>query len=342
MRAVVFSPDTGFRVTDVETPVAAPDEVVLRVAACGVCGSDRQVASGESAPAGTSFPLVMGHEIAGYIVALGSEVERWSAGDDVVVYPFIECGTCAACIHGQANLCVRQTCIGYARQGGFAEQVAVPAKQLVARPKAVSETSAALLVDAFATPYRAMNDAGVESGQTVLVIGTGGLGLAALRLARAFGVRSVGAVTRRPEGISTATQHGADIAISTDEPERSMARQLRRWAGAGGVDVVIDTIASTGTLALALEVVRPGGTVAVVGMSEDEAMFPVAKTVRRGTRIVASYGSRIEDVRKLMDWAASGRLDPSQLIAGIVPLDQLEKAFSGQRSSGRWVITPNS
>ncbi|WP_206916193.1 alcohol dehydrogenase catalytic domain-containing protein [Alicyclobacillus suci] len=341
MKAVTYTPDQGFALVEVETPQLGPDEVLLQVEACGVCGSDRQVVAGESVPTGTAFPLVMGHEIAGRIAALGETVTDWHVGDSVIVHPFVACGTCAPCVHGQPNLCVRQVCIGYQRPGGFAEQVAVPARQLVRRPAELAPAAAALVVDAFATPYHAMRAAGVESGQTVLIIGTGGLGLAALMLAMGFHVGRLGAVTRRQEGIAIAEAHGAQMVVVTDQDERTIARQLRRWSGASGIDVVIDTVATADTITLAAESVRPGGTIAIVGMSADTALYPVAKTVRRGLTFVASYGSVREDVEQLVSWVAEGRLDPVRLVAGALPLHEAARAFAPDRPAGRWVIVPS-
>ncbi|WP_284286164.1 alcohol dehydrogenase catalytic domain-containing protein [Alicyclobacillus fastidiosus] len=117
MLRLEYSPGDGFRVADGPAPSIASDEVLIRVEACGVCGSDRQVVAGESVPPGTAFPLVMGHEIAGQIIEVGADVIGWRQDDLVVVHPFVACGTCAPCLHDQANLCVRQTCIGYHRQG---------------------------------------------------------------------------------------------------------------------------------------------------------------------------------------------------------------------------------
>ncbi len=388
MRALQFSPDDGFRVAETQSLPLGPDEVRLRVDACGVCGSDRQVVAGESVPQGTAFPLVMGHEIAGTIIETGTGVADWRVGHPVIVHPFIACGDCAPCRHGQSNLCMRQVCVGYQRSGGFSEEVVVPASLLVPRPAACSAAAAALLVDAFATPYRAMKDAGlvvarpgldglggapgegrsvggspiayvtgeaVHTDATVLIIGTGGLGLAAQMLCEALGIHHVGVLTRRSlDGAKTASDTEAkngdasvgstiaspEIMVSLADGARAVARQIRRWSGAGGIDFVLDTVATADTIAIALEVVRVGGTVAWIGMSEEEARVAVAKTVRRGIRIVASYGSTINDVRELTALVESGGLNPARLLAGTLSLDEATRAFGPDRTSGRWVVCP--
>lgn len=342
MKAVIFAPEQGLRLVNLETPVMQPDEVILDVEACGVCGSDRQVIRGESVPQGTVFPLVMGHEVAGTVRHVGPDAGLWEKGERVIVHPFLACGTCAPCQNGQSNLCIRQGCIGFTRSGGFAEQVAVPGVQLVRCPANLPAVSAALLVDAYATPFRALMDANMTAGATVLVIGTGGLGLATLQLARSFDAAKVGTITRRQDGVQVATEFGADIVITmTEDPDRATGRALRRWSGARGVDIVIDTIAQAETVALAMEVVRPGGTVAMVGMTDEHVTLPIAKSVRRGVRLIGSYGSTKRDVETLVEWTRIDRLDPSALVAETLPLADVERAFLAGRTSGRLVIVPN-
>lgn len=341
MRAVQFTPGTPFQVVELEIPVLRSDEVLVKVEACGICGSDRQVYASESVPMGTEFPVVMGHEIAGEIAGMGPDVTTWTAGQRVVVHPFIECGTCAPCIALQPNLCIRQTCIGYQRQGGFAEYVTVPSDSLIAIPDDLSGESAALLVDAFATPYHAMHKAGVDEDKSVLVIGAGGLGIAALMLAQAFNVRKLGAVTRRASGVDTLAANGAEMVVSMADDERTIGRSLRRFAGAGGIDVVIDTVGDSRTVRFATEVVRFGGMVSVVGMSDEEVTLPIAKLVRRGIQLQYSYASVKEDVEILVQWAAADRLKPADLIADELSLEQVETAFSVERKPGRYVVLPN-
>lgn len=342
MRAVEYSPEAGLRLVEVDTPTPAPDEVVLRVEACGVCGSDRQVVQGESVPQGTSFPVILGHEVAGTVIDRGANALDWHAGDSVIVHPFMACGACGPCMHGEDNLCIRQGCIGYTRPGGFAEQVAVPAIQLVRRPPSLAADAAALLVDAYATPYRALVEAGMVAGCTVLVIGTGGLGLATLQLLRAFGAKSIGVVSRREAGVNVAEGFGAHLAVSTETDVRTVSRALRRWSGGGGIDIVVDTVGDAASVSLAFDVVRAGGTIGMVGMSPDVAEIPVAKWVRRGVRIIGSYGSRKSDVAMLVRWVDEGRFDPAKLIGARIALSAIETAFSSSRSFGRTVVLPNA
>ncbi|GGE40107.1 alcohol dehydrogenase [Pullulanibacillus camelliae] len=340
MRAALFSHEAGFTIEEVQNLPLKSGEVRLLVNACGVCGSDRQIVKGEPAPFGTRFPLIMGHEIAGTVLEIGEHVTNVDTGDPVVVYPFINCGTCAACTHGAFNLCTQQKCIGYHQSGGFAEQVIVPAEQLIKRPKHLDAAGAALLVDAYATPYHAMKKAGLQEGQTLLVIGTGGLGLAALQLSKLFRLQRVANVTQRasqlPERLNEIDQF-----VQSQGETRKTARAIRRWGGSVGIDVILDTIGNAQSTELAMEIVRPGGTVVIVGMSSESMTLSIAKSVRKGATLKMSYGSTMKDIEQLMAAAHEAQFDPTMLVAGMLSLEEVEHAFSGIRTSGRWVIQPN-
>ncbi|GGH76877.1 2-desacetyl-2-hydroxyethyl bacteriochlorophyllide A dehydrogenase [Pullulanibacillus pueri] len=339
MLAALFKPQEGFLLKDIPSEALKADEVRLKVEACGVCGSDRQVVRGEPAPPGTQFPLIMGHEISGTIIEIGQRNEEWQVGDQVIVFPFINCGSCKACKNNQSNLCYRQTCIGYHRSGGFAEEVIVPIAQIIRRPKSIDPASAALLVDAFATPYHAMRLSNIKASDSLLVIGTGGLGQAALRLRHGFDLESLAIVSRRKSSVEVPSD--CELFTYSEGEIRQLTRKLRRWSGTGGIDVVLDTVGSSETVALAMDAVRPGGTVTVIGMSMDAVNIPIAKTVRRGLRLLTSFGSVKSDIVELLDLVENKKLDPKSLIAGTVSLKDVETPFSEQRASGRWIIQPH-
>ncbi|WEG10988.1 alcohol dehydrogenase catalytic domain-containing protein [Pullulanibacillus sp. KACC 23026] len=342
MRTAFFEPGKGFYIKEEQGRGLDPNEVRLKVEACGVCGSDRQVVHGESLPYGAHFPLVMGHEIAGTVSEIGEAVGDWKIGDDVIVHPFNNCGSCSACLNGLSNLCSRQRCVGFHQPGGYSEEVVVLDRQLVQRTKKVHPVEAAILTDAYATPFHALQDAGVTSGSTLLVIGTGGLGLASLQLAKALEVSLLGSVTRREEGMAMASKFGAQAAFSMKEGLRAVSRNIRRSGGSRGFDCVLDTVGTDDTLKLALDSVRIGGTVSVIGMSEASAVIPIAKQVRRGITIKFSYGSIIQDLKRVVALTEEGKLKPKELIAGTLALTQIDSAFSETRSSGRWVVLPQS
>ncbi|WP_273843452.1 alcohol dehydrogenase catalytic domain-containing protein [Rubrobacter calidifluminis] len=338
MRAALFDPEGGFRLGEVPEPEPDEGEIVVEVAGCGVCGSDRQIAAGATAPAGTVFPAVFGHEISGYV-----------DGRPVAVFPIVPCGSCRLCSSGQESLCLAQQVIGYHRPGGYAERVAVPEDRVIPLPQDVPLLVAGLLMDAVATPFHALRSVvHLEAGESVAVVGGGGLGLGALLGARAMGAGATALVTRRePDGVlrGLAERLGAQELWSTAEgTERSLVREVRRWSG-GGVDVVLDTAGSVRSVGLAMGLLRPGGRLCVVGM-EDEGggpLPPISHWVRRGIVVAGSYAATVEDARTLVGWAGSGRIEPALLeamVAEVRPLAEIEEVFRQPGRTGRVVIRP--
>ncbi|WP_076344686.1 alcohol dehydrogenase catalytic domain-containing protein [Alicyclobacillus vulcanalis] len=314
MRALVFDPEAGLRVADVPQPQPAPGEILVRVEACGICGSDRQLVRGEGAPLGTSYPVVLGHEIAGRVAALGEGVSGFAPGEAVVVHPFVPCGQCAACARGEEHLCPHQGVLGFTRPGGDAEYVAVPAANVIRRPDGIDPAEAAILVDAYATPYRALVSAGLQGEEAVLVIGTGGLGLAAIQIAKALGAPQVAVLSRREDAGALALVSGADEFVTLADDPRQAARKLRRMAK-GGVGLALDTSGFADGIAFALDVLRPGGKLVTVAMPAADLPVPFAKLARRGIAIQGSFGSRRGDVEALLEMAADGRVQPD-VVAG--------------------------
>jgi len=344
VRAAVFSPDAKFRLEELTLPAPQAHEAVVAVEACGICGSDRQLVHHGDAPSGTRFPAVLGHEIAGAIVALGRtqegrNPEPWRVGDKVLVYPFVGCGACRLCQAGLPQLCPSQQVIGYHRWGGFADQVLVPMGSLLPRPASASAAAAALLVDAFATPFHAMRQVRCAPGERVLVCGAGGLGTAALYLAKAMNAGAVGLLSRRPEGLAELPTGLADEGWTWSDTSRKAGREIRRWAQ-GGVDVVIDTTGSAELVEFALDVLRPGGRIALVGMQPEEVRLPLAKTVRRGVTLSASYGSTMEDIRQLLKLVDAGQLNPESLVGATYALADIDTAFAAPVGGGRTVMVP--
>jgi D-arabinose 1-dehydrogenase-like Zn-dependent alcohol dehydrogenase len=192
MRALVYRGPGEISLETLEDPAPAAGEVLLRVDAAGVCGTDRHIVAGElGVPPGT----VPGHEIAGTVVAIGRGVEGWEGGERVACFGQATCGRCPACRAGASNRCRRPAVLGMARQGGFAERVALPEGCLIRLPADIPSPIGAIACDAIATPLHALwTVGGLRAGETVVVIGAGGLGLHAVQLARLAGAACVVAV----------------------------------------------------------------------------------------------------------------------------------------------------
>ena len=192
MKALVYQGPGEISLEEVEDPSPAADEVLLRVDAAGVCRTDRHIVAGEL---GVRPGTVPGHEIAGTVAGIGSQVEGWQTGDRVACFGQVPCGACPACVAGASNRCRQPAVLGMARQGGFAERIARPAGCLIRLPDTVSSPVGAIASDAIATPLHALwTVGGLRAGETVVVIGAGGLGLHAVQLARLAGAGCVVAV----------------------------------------------------------------------------------------------------------------------------------------------------
>jgi alcohol dehydrogenase, propanol-preferring len=336
MRQAVFTPEHGFVVMEAEVPTPGPGEVLVRVSACGICGSDRQLVHRGAIPPGTRFPLVMGHEICGTVADDGG-TSRFTHGERVVVMPYVPCGTCRMCQTGQENLCSAQQLIGYHRAGGLAEYVSVPEAAVLRCPDTVNDVAAAVLVDAFATPFHAIRAVmRPVSGESILVQGFGGTGQAAVRLLAAMG-HEMAVVTHREDAAKAAEAAGARaVFVSSKTDHRLIARAIRRWS-TGGVDAVLDTIGSEESIQHACDLVRPGGRICVIGLHDSSIVWPLAKAVRRGVGLLGSFSETREDAELLLEWAVQGRIFPEQLVGNTYRLESVAEAFA-EHASGRAVI----
>ncbi|HWS94275.1 MAG TPA: alcohol dehydrogenase catalytic domain-containing protein [Mycobacterium sp.] len=196
MRAAVTTEQHGFDVIEITDPTPGPDELVIRVVACGVCGSD--IKAQPFMPAG----MVMGHEFGGEIVAVGSNADGWREGTNVAVMPVVSCGSCQYCTAGFVSHCAQARYIGMGPDGGgFAEFAVVPARHAFALPDEMTNTYAAL-VEPFAVGLHGVHGAQLSPGEDVLVVGAGGVGLTTIAWARAKGARRITAVDPDPNGAS--------------------------------------------------------------------------------------------------------------------------------------------
>lgn len=325
--AVLHSPRTpdapaDLRIEEVPVPRTGPDEVLLRVHACGVCASDLHVVQGVT-PSWPS-PIILGHEAAGVIVAVGEHVTDWQPGDRVLVPAGRICGTCAMCLSGRDNLCSRVLVLGVTTNGAQAEYVTADAKMLVPVPMGLPLTQAAILADAVATPYHALKRGGVGEGMTCLVIGLGGLGMHAVALAKLAGATVVG-VDLDPVSRERALAWGADAVV--DSGEDGAAARIREVTE-GGTDTSFDFVGIRETIDLAVKTLRPGGRATLVGLSRDRiSTVPIGVFVAQELEVVGSFGATAADVGELVDLVESGRLDLARSISHVLSLDEFPTAL---------------
>jgi L-iditol 2-dehydrogenase len=303
-----------------ELPETKPEagEVLIRVAACGICGSDvhgYDGSSGRRVP-----PIVMGHEAAGTVAALGDGVTDFAAGDRVTFDSTVYCGTCAPCRRGEINLCDNRqvlgvSCAEYRRAGAFAEYVAVPSRIVYRLPDGLSFAEAAML-EAAAVAVHAVSLAQSFPESTALVVGVGMIGLLAAQALRAAGCSRVFVADVDSSRLKLAQDLGATAVLSA---ETDIAKQVLQLTGGAGTDVVVEAVGRTETVTASVESVRRGGTVVLVGNISREVSIPLQKVVTRQIRLQGSCASAGEYPRA-MELLASGAIQVQPLITAIAPL----------------------
>jgi alcohol dehydrogenase, propanol-preferring len=325
---------------EVEDPAPGAGEVLLRVGGAGLCHSDLHLMHWPAGALPYDLPFTLGHEVAGTVAALGDGASGVAVGDDVLVYGPWGCGVCRRCSRGEEHLCerpARARGCGLGRDGGLAEYVVVPSPRLLVPLDGLDPVRAAPLADAALTPYHAIRRAlsTLEPGAAAVVLGVGGLGHVAVQLLRALGGARVGAVDVRERALELALQAGADVALHGGA---GVAGELRRALGAPAL--VVDCVGSDATLALAGELVAPGGHVSIVGMAG--GTFPM----RRGgvpmetTVVISNWGTRAE-LAEVVALARAGIVDlevePVALADAVDAYGRLERG----EVHGRVVAVPS-
>ncbi|MEL9990646.1 MAG: zinc-binding dehydrogenase [Thermoproteus sp.] len=348
--AVLHAYNTPLEVREVDISGPHEGEVLLRVLSAGVCHSDLYVLEGATP---VPPPLVPGHEAVAIVEEVGPSVEGLSPGDVVVTSFIWPCGRCRNCARGQENLCERFAEVrlkGVLLDGNthlsingsplrvflgglWAEEAVVPASALAKLPKSLhGRPELAMLGCAFLTAYGAVvNSASVAPGDTVAVIGTGGVGLAAVQVARAMGARVI-AIGRNPEKLKLARELGAEVVNTREVDAVKAVRDLTEGRGA---DVVIEAVGSEETVELAVESSAQGGRVVLVGLMAvgKKAPLHVARVVRGGISIVGSYGARPRvDLPKVVSLVEKGLLMPELLARDFYKLEEINQAVEALRS----------
>src|ERR1700678_4317848 len=264
MKALLLSEYSKLEVADLPKPAVAPGEVLVEVAACGICGSDVHGYDGSS---GRRIPpLVMGHEAAGIVAEVGEGVTRFAIGDRVTFDSTVYCGACDYCLSGQINLCDNRQVVGvstpdFRRAGAFAEFVTVPERIVYRLPGELSFAEAAML-EAVSVALHAVAVSNLKGGETALVIGAGMIGLLTLQAARAAGVARILVADVDASRLKLAQESGADATILASGS--AMVEEVQRQTNGRGVDLVLDAVGRDETVSAAIDAVRKGGTVTLI------------------------------------------------------------------------------
>jgi L-iditol 2-dehydrogenase len=337
MKALVLTAYNHLEIQDWPRPEIAADEVLLRVAACGICGSDIHGMDGSTGR--RQPPIIMGHEAAGMIVEVGAEVEGWAVGDRATFDSTIYCGRCWHCRRGEINLCDHRRVLGvscdeYRRHGAFAEFVAVPQRVLYRVPAEVTFVHAAL-VEPLSIALHAVARSGVALGDTAVVVGTGMIGLLVVQALRAAGCGRIYGVDVDAQRLQAACQLGADEGFRSDTLDVK-SEVLRRTDGRGA-DLALEVVGATATVQLALAALRKGGRLTLVGNLAPQVEFPLQAAVTREITIHGSCASRGE-YPACLEMIARGRMKVAPLVSAVAPLSDGPQWFQRLHRGGEGLL----
>lgn len=323
-------------VEDVDWPVPAAGQVLIDVRAAGVCGTELHFLDGLLVPA--RIPITLGHEVAGVVAEVGDDVTSVAIGDRVAVHYFHACGRCRRCLAGDDHLCDQPLgALAFATDGGFAEQLVVPASAAVPVPDGLDLTDAAPLCCSGTTALHATNVSGVGDGDTAVVYGTGGVGLALVQVLKLAGVRVV-AVARSEARLAAAREAGAEVMVNASSED--VAARVREVTGGAGADAVFELVGTAETSRAALASLGKGGAVVYIGYSFDRVEIDPLSLVVPEQRILTSVGNRRSELVRALELGAAGLLRTTVRTA---PLEDASRVLGDLRAGrivGRAVLVP--
>ncbi len=340
MKAAVFhGAGVGLRIEEIPRPKVGSDQVLVKVAACGVCHTDLHYIE-HGVPTFKKPPIVLGHEASGIVEEAGAEVRILSKGQRVLIPAVLTCGKCVYCRMGRENICANMTMLGNHIDGAYAEYVAVPAKDLLELPASLPLEEASIIADATSTPYHAVkNRARVQPGDSVVIFGCGGVGINAVQLAAAAGGYVI-AVDINDRKLAWASEFGAAKVINASKVER-VSKEVKKLTG-GGADIAMEVIGNPKTIEEAFECVRVGGRLCVVGYTHEAISLIAGKIMFKEIEIVGSLGCRPLDYAPLIRMVEQGKIDIKRQVTHRFPLDQLARAFEVMKEgvSLRSIVIP--
>lgn len=331
----------ALELTEVPVPEPEPNEVLVKVDACGICLSDVHLLDGSIPP--IIDVVTPGHESSGTIAALGEMVQGWEIGQRVSLMGGKPCGVCSSCRRGRIDECLSFMLMGFHYDGAWADYIRVPFFTLVPIPDAVPAEQAAILADAVATPYGALTDtAELRPGEAVALWGIGGLGTHAVQLARMMGAGYVIAIDPLQSARERALKLGADVAL--DPKEKDVPGEIVRLTD-GGVDVAVDLVGSNAVLYEAVRSLRRKGRAVMVGLSMDRVeLGPGLIMGTQGHSVRGHLGYTPRHLADLVTLVANGRLDLSTSISDVLPLTEVAEGVRRLAEKDgdpvRLVVTP--
>ena len=316
---------------DIPIPEIGSSDILIRVAAAGMCDSDAHCRAGISKI--DRLPLTLGHEVAGRVEQVGSDVTHVSAGDRVCVHYLVSCGACEFCVRGLEQFCRSGQMIGKHRDGGYAEFIKVPGANAFRLPDEIPFEAGAIMMCSSATALHAMNKARLKAGESIAIFGFGGLGFSALQLARAFGCEDVHVVEINPAKLASAASMGA---ITIDARSADPVEQIKEATAGRGVDVALELIGSAKTMQQAVLCLRPLGRAALVGLTaESMSIRPYTELINKEAEIIGVSDHLATELPELIEFVRNGKIRFSPETLRVVDLDaaQINAALDALQDS---------
>jgi len=335
MKAIVYTGPSRLSVEDVPIPELKPGQVLVRLKSAGVCGSDVNYIRGEFQY--SKIPIIPGHEGAG-VVEIAGDTSEFREGDRVVINYVSSCGECEYCKIGRDNLCNNIELIGFDRDGTWAEYIAAPEKSLIKLPDNISFEEGAISGCALVTPLHAIKISRLSPGESVAIIGLGGVGINAVQIARTMGASKIVGIDIHPSKLEIARKYGADLVINPLEadPIGVVREEI------GGVDISFEFVGSINTIMQALKITKRGGRVVLVGLTKSSLSLPLPDLLFNERAIITSIDHTRGDLKELLELMERGALNFRDSISGAVDIAQVpklvEEMLSGRYSGLRTVI----
>jgi L-iditol 2-dehydrogenase len=343
LKALLLTDYKKLELVDMAAPSILDDEVLVRVQACGICGSDVHGFDGSS---GRRIPpLVMGHEAAGIVAAVGAGVRGLKAGDPIAFDSMVSCGRCYYCRRGEANLCDGRRVLGvscgeYRRHGAFAEFVAVPQHICHRLPSGLAFEHAAM-IEPISVAVHAVNLSRARLGDSAVVVGSGMIGLLVLQALRLAGCRAIIAVDLEPSKLELAKTLGADAALNPRDLD--VAAAVRELTEDRGADIVIEAVGNTAPVQTAVACARKGGTVTLVGNLSPKVELPLQSVVTRELRLQGSCASA-NNYPACIRLLESGDIEVEPLISARAPLEDgsawFERLYNNEPGLLKVILKP--
>jgi len=321
MKTLLYPAYDQLEIADQSQPHIGYGEVMLRVTACGICGSELEAFKNRS-PRRVP-PLVMGHEFCGVIEEIGPDVRLWTRGDRVVSHSLFGCGRCVRCVRGASHLCAGRQLFGMNRAGGFAEYVSAPEHCLVAWPEPLPAESASL-AEPLANGVHVVGLTRELNPDKVVIIGAGPIGLLCQQAFKCLSSAEVVVADLIPERLDAASRLGAKHVV--DSRHEDLLEEVLRLTGGEGADVVVDAVGSGLSKKQSLTATRPGGTTVWIGLHENAVTIESHEVTLSERRVQGSYAASLDELKIAVDLLASGRIDGTSWIKTF-PLVEGVEAF---------------